>query len=314
MQLSLTVIILTFNESKHIVRCIKSIKNDVKEIIVIDSLSTDNTVELARNAGAIVVSHSWPGTQALQLNWALKNIVFKGDWIFRLDADEFATESLMKELRTKLPFVKKTVTGIELKRRVIFKGKWIRYGTYYPVWLLRIWRVNCAYCKQQLMDEHMVVKNGSIIKLKNEFVDDNLNNIYWWTQKHNNYARREAVEMLDLQYCFLRKDVNDGGSTNKQSVLKQLLKKHVYARLPLGIRPIFYFAYRFFIRFGFFDGPKGWIFHFLQGFWYRMIVDINVWEANQQIKINKRKPKEFIESEWKIKFSEINEEVLHGKS
>lgn len=98
--LDLTVIILTFNEERHIERAIKSVQPIAREIIVVDSFSTDKTCEIAESLGARVFSHPWPGNQASQFNWALDNLEITSEWIFRLDADEYILPELSDELQS----------------------------------------------------------------------------------------------------------------------------------------------------------------------------------------------------------------------
>ena len=132
------------------------------------------------------------------------------------------------------------------------------------------------------MDEHMVLTRGKIKKLKGELIDENLNNISWWTHKHLQYASREAIDLLNLRYGFLQQ-----GSGEEMQVwrvtLKRLLKERFYSRLPLGLRPVLYYFYRMILLGGILDGPSGWAFNFFQGLWYRLLVDIKVMEVEKRM-------------------------------
>ena len=126
------------------------------------------------------------------------------------------------------------------------------------------------------MDEHIVVE-GAVEHLDADIVDDNLNSLSWWTEKHNGYATREVIDIL----------LNEGAdkhvsnvAMSRQAKLKRWMKESVYGRLPLGLRPGLYFIYRYFVRLGFLDGWQGLVFHVLQGFWYRFLVDAKLMEIH----------------------------------
>ena len=102
----------------------------------------------------------------------------------------------------------------------------------------------------------------------------------WWTDKHNHYASREAVDLLNLQYGFMPQD-SVASLHGAQAGVKRWVKEVLYARLPGGLRAFAYFLYRYGLRLGFLDGPAGTAFHFLQGFWYRYLVDAKVAEVKR---------------------------------
>jgi hypothetical protein len=106
----------------------------------------------------------------------------------------------------------------------------------------------------------------------------------WWTDKHNRYASREAVDLLNLEYGFMPHDSVASLQGGSQAGLKRWLKEVVYARLPGGLRAFAYFFYRYVIRCGFLDGRAGGAFHVLQGFWYRYLVDAKVAEVRRYMR------------------------------
>lgn len=276
--LNITVIILTFNEELHIRRCIDNVKEFAKEIYVIDSLSTDNTATIAESMGAKVIPHKWPGNQAAQFNWALDNIDIKTEWILRLDADEYLLPELITELKEKTPNLEKSITGVTFKRRHIFLGRWMKRGTY-PVMILRMFRKGKAVCEQRLMDEHIELLEGENITFENDFVDHNLNDLSWWAQKHVGYAVREAAELLDIEFNITG---NDTGERNlSEKTLKKRKLKLKYAKKPLFWRSFAYFCYRYFFKLGFLEGKEGFLWSFLQGWWYRTLVDAKVYEIKK---------------------------------
>lgn len=295
----LTAIILTYNESQHIARCIKSIQTCCSRICIVDSFSTDNTCEIARIFGAEVYQNKWENNHAKQWNWAFTNCNIQTPWVMRMDADEYLTPELAEEINSKILSIPKDIGGIELTRRVVFKGKWLRHGGFYPIHLLRIFRPEWGHCEQRLMDEHIVLSQGRVIRFDHDLIDENLNSMHWWVVKHNNYARREAADLLNKKYHFFDQEAMHVSVSIAQASRKRFLKEKVYAQLPLGARPLIYFFFRFFVQLGILDGPKGWLFHFMQGFWYRLLVDVNVAEM-ESLNMDKEQMKAYIINHWGI--------------
>jgi glycosyltransferase involved in cell wall biosynthesis len=298
--MSITAVILTYNEEIHIERCIKSLQPICDRICIVDSFSNDRTLEICRKLGVDVYQNKWENNHSKQMNWAIDNCDITSMWTMRIDADEYILPELQAEIKEKIPTLKPEISGIELKRRVYFKGKWIKNGGFYPIKLIRLWKTGKGYSEERFMDEHIVVNSGEIVCFENDMVDENLNDINWWTVKHLNYARREAVDFLSNKYDLgvnTEKEVN----ITKQAERKRKLKDNFYYKLPYGLRPLMYFTGRFVFQLGILDGLKGWIFHFLQAFWYRILVDINIYEIE---KATNKKPEEiekYISEKWKIK-------------
>ena len=197
----ISVIILTFNEEKHIARCIKSLSTFTDKVFIVDSGSTDKTVEIAKSLGAKVAVNQWVN-YATQFNFGIENNPFKTKWLMRMDSDEYVLPELSDEINKNLSSTSEEISGMYIKRRVIFFEKWIKYGAYYPIWLLRIWRNGHGICEESWMDEHVKLFQGKTIKMENDLVDHNLKNITWWTQKHNLYSIREVIDILNIKYNF----------------------------------------------------------------------------------------------------------------
>lgn len=278
----ISLIILTYNESLHLGRCLESVRGLTDDIHVVDSFSTDDTASIARAYGARFTQHAFVH-QAQQFQWAMDHCEMKHEWCMRLDADEFLEPGLVEEMHERLPALPEDVTGVYLKRKVFFKGKWIRHGGFYPHILLRIWRRGAAEMEQRWMDEHMVLSRGRSVVFKEDFVDYNLNSIHWWISKHNNYATREMIELLNIKYHILPGDDRLLATASSQARRKRWLKERVYSAMSPGLRAFAYFFYRYVLRLGFLDGYYGFIFHFMQGFWYRLLVDVNVLEIEKKI-------------------------------
>jgi len=223
------------------------------------------------------------------------------EWIMRMDADEYLEPELQKELATLLKNVPGDVDGIYLKRKVFFYGKWIRHGGFYPHILLRIWRNGKGCMEQRWMDEHIVLLPGSkTITAKHDMVDDNLKGITFWINKHNSYASREAVDLLNNKYPLYPRDDEIEKFDDPQAKRKRMVKDRVYSRLPIFMRASLYFFYRYFLRLGFLDGALGFVWHFMQGFWYRLLVDVKVMEIERRSQGDVEKMKKILREEHGI--------------
>lgn len=281
MTIDLTIIILAFNETRHLRRCISSARSIAKRIVVVDSFSTDDTASLAFELGAEVLQNKWVN-YATQFNWALDHAAVDTRWVMRLDADEIVTDELGDSLGTTLAALPESVAGVTVNRRIYFLGKWMRHGGIYPAPMLRIWRSGRGRCESRWMDEHVVVQ-GEVRHVSGDISDINLNNLTWWTTKHNHYASREAVDLAMLREGRAGEDSQTGMS--RQARMKRWIKVRIYARLPLGIRAASYFVLRYFLRLGFLDGWRGFAFHVLQGFWYRFLVDAKLFELERILQL-----------------------------
>ena len=297
----ISIIVLTLNEELHIKRCIESLLNISNNIFVIDSFSSDNTVTIAKELGVTVYQNTWPGNHATQFQWALDNCPITTEWVMKMDADEYIMPKLAYEINSQLASVNTDVSGIYIKRRVNFMGRWIQKGGYYPTWLLRIWRFNDGVMEQRWMDEHIKLLSGRTVNFENDIVDDNKNDLRWWTTKHNNYSTKEAVDILNTIFNFKCYDEVEPNLFGTQVQRKRKLK-HFYARMPLFLRPFIYFIWRYFFKLGFLDGKEGLIWHFLQGFWYRFLVDAKINEIYSKVGKNKNAIEKLLQDEYGIKF------------
>ncbi|PMO79411.1 glycosyltransferase family 2 protein [Vibrio breoganii] len=300
MKSDLSILILTFNEEKHIKRCIESLLSITNNIFIIDSFSTDATVEIAESLGAKVYQNKWTN-YAKQYQWGLDNCPIETEWVMRMDSDEFILPELAVEINSKINDLSNDISGVFIKRRVNFMGRWIKNGGYYPIWLLRIWRYKEGKIEERWMDEHIKLNSGQTIQFDNDLVDDNKNDLTWWTNKHNNYATREAVDILNTIYGFKAYDELEPNLFGTQEQRKRKLK-HFYACMPLFLRPFIYFMWRYFIKLGFLDGKQGLIWHFLQGFWYRFLVDAKINEIYSKAGKNKDSIQKVLKDDYGIEF------------
>lgn len=272
MKLPISLIVLTYNEERHLAACLESAAEWVSEIVVVDSGSTDKTAAIAKQFSARIIVHLFEN-QARQFNWTLDEVSLTQPWILRLDADERMTPALWEEIAQIVPHVPAEVMGFFMKRRVYFMGRWIKHGGYYPTWILRLFRKGEArYVQEREVDEHLTLLRGRTMKFQCDFFEENKKDLTFFTDKHNRYASHE-VRALSAEQEKERGRVSGG-----QPGRKAWLKTSAYGRMPLFLRAFAYFFYRYVLRGGFLDGKEGFIFHFLQGCWYRFLVDAKLYE------------------------------------
>ena len=273
--LSITAIILTYNEELHIRRCIENLMQVCQTVCVVDSYSKDRTCQIASELGAVVLQNKYVN-QAQQFQWALKNCPVETDWILRMDADEYMTDALIAEIQKKTTDLPAGVTGVNFKLRVRFMNHTIRFGMPRPVRILRMWRTGKAYMEQRWMDERMVLTEGEAATFKHHFIDENLNGLTEWTQKHNNYSNREILTQLDKRYGLFEVGASEAlKGRNKQ--------KSLYYRLPRFLRAFMYFFVRYVFFLGFLDGVPGFVWLKLQAYWYRFLVDAKLLEMEKRL-------------------------------
>lgn len=283
MKLPISTIILTFNEEKNIEDCLKSVYGWVDEIIIVDSYSTDKTLEIAKKYTDKIYQHPFEN-QAKQFNWALNNLPIKNDWVLRLDADERMTE----EGFNKLIFIlnNENCDGIAIRRRIYFMDRWMRYGGVYDTnYLVRIFKKSVSRIENRWMDEHTIV-DGKVIKTDIYILEQNydrMENIGLWIDKHNKFSTREAIDYFVLKYNLCKVDTI-ADITGNQTMRKRWLKENFYYKMPLFLRAFLYYFYRYFLKLGFLDGLEGFIWHFLQGLWYRFLVDVKIYQIEKKAK------------------------------
>ena len=272
---SITAVILTFNESLHLQRCIESIFPLTKNIVVVDSFSTDDTVDIARRTGATILQRAWQNNHSVQFNWALSQLPASTEWVFRIDADEILTTALIDEIKQTLLTINSSIVGLQCIRKIVFQGSLLKYGGMGGTRTLRLFRFGHGRSESRWMDEHIKL-DGQSLNLSGAIIDNNLQSLEWWRAKHENYAKREAVDLLNLKYHFSASDSVASQAVVSQLSLKRKIKEKIYARLPKGLRSIAYFMYRYILLGGFLDDANGRSFHRLQGYWYRNLADRNV--------------------------------------
>jgi glycosyltransferase involved in cell wall biosynthesis len=270
----LTVVVLTFNEQDNIERCLKSISDWHVEIFVLDSYSTDETLDIARRYTTNIFQHRYEG-HAQQWDYALKNLPISTEWIFAMDADFQATSELKEAIAKELAR-NSDINGYYVRHKQIFRGKFIRFGSIYPRYWLRLFRRGTANVDaNDLVDLHFYV-NGTTKRIEFDVLEDNAKerDIGFWVTKQCKFAKKQALEELKRKKNAVAFPVKPSlfGTPDQRTLW---LKKHWY-RMPLYVRPFLYFFYRYILRFGFLDGKQGFIYHFTQAFLYRLLVDIEL--------------------------------------
>ena len=282
----ITGLVLTFNESVHIKRCIRSLVEVCEDIVVIDSYSNDDTASKAQSWKQVrFFENEWVNHSA-QVNWALNNCGIQTEWVLRLDADEIISEELICELNAlKQSGIAPDVNGILINRKIHFHGKDLLWGGMYPIAQLRMWRHNMAFCENKWMDERMRIKEGRCQEVSGDIVDRNLNSLKWWIDKHSSYAVKEAFDFYIQLFDWDKAMTTSASALGLKPKLRRQLKQ-VFLRLPPFCRPIILFVFRYFIQLGFLDGRQGFIWAFFQGLWYRMLVDTHIWAVRMHCNSN----------------------------
>lgn len=279
----LTVIVLTYNEEANLPQALGSVCSFAREIIVLDSFSTDRTTTIAGEFGCKVHQNSFQN-YATQRNHAL-TLPIDSEWIFFLDADEWLPLPLKDEISRKI-VSNPSENGFYIKRKMIWMGRWIRRG-YYPTWILRLFRYGKAWCEERGVNEHLLV-DSSVGFLKNDFIHENRKGLSEWIEKHNRYARLEAEELHKRAEGQSQNEIEAKWS-GTPAERTRWLRHHIWERMPPLVRPFFYFTYRYFLRGGFLDGREAFIYHFFQALWFPLLIDAKYLELKRMTKAINRK-------------------------
>tara|TARA_R110000751_G_scaffold68236_2_gene138899 strand:+ start:9639 stop:10502 length:864 start_codon:yes stop_codon:yes gene_type:complete len=269
----ITVAIITYNEEVNLPFTLRNIDGFAQDVVILDSGSSDNTIDIATSFGARVFHRDFDNFSS-QRKHLLNNIQFKTTWILVLDADEILTNELKEEILSILPSSDKD--AYFMKRRFYWMGEWVKRG-YYPTNLLRLGKVGLINCDDREINEHMICSTNLVGQLNHDFIDQNHKGLKEWVDKHNQYSDREADALFLV-------DPNSYSLLNGQYSRKRWIRKNIWNNLPPVIRPFFYFFYRFVIKMGFLDGPKVAIYHFLHAFIYRVLIDFKYLEKKWKIK------------------------------
>ena len=271
----LSALILARNEERNLADCLSTLVGWCDDIHLVDSFSTDATLEIANRHSVHVHQHAFEG-HTKQRTWSLRNVPFQNEWVIALDADHRVTPELRKELIKVFTTPPIGVDGFYVKRRQIFRGRWMRHGGYYPKYMLKIFRADKAFLDDHEFDYRFYV-DGPTRKLTHDILEQNRNedSITFFIEKHNRFATEQAIEELKrragLKYLV---SASFFGTPDQRT----LRLKQIWYGLPLYLRPFLLFFYRYFLKLGVLDGKEGFIFFFLQSFWFRLLVDVRIEE------------------------------------
>lgn len=272
MYADITAIILTKNEEMNIGDCIRSIKDVVKRIVVIDSLSSDKTVDIAKELGAEIFLHPFEN-YARQYMYGVAVAKVETVWTLRIDADERLTERSAAELLEKCNANMETdVSGIILRFKKNFLGKDLYHGGVYPWKKMNCYKTKHGKIEDRMMDEHIILSQGTVIEMKNDCLHLDFKDLEYFINKHNWYSSRETVDYF--QNIISKKN-------RKELDIKTWIKMSIYYKLPIGLRAHLYYIYRYYLRLGFLDGREGKIYAFMQAYWYRYLVDAKIYESKK---------------------------------
>jgi hypothetical protein len=253
---------------------------------------------MAEQMGAKVYRNPWKN-YATQFNFGVYQCPIQSEWIWRIDADEFLEGNIGLAVKDAVSRCNADVNGVYVRKRIDFMGRPLLHGGWYPSYHLKVFRKGHGDCENRWMDEHIRIFDGTTITIKEgNQVDANLNDLTWWTEKHNGYATREMVDMLMMEYGMDAKAeevIPKFFGTEEQR--KRWLKIK-YVKAPLFVRPFINFFLRYVLKAGFLDGKEGFIWHILQGFWYRMLVDAKIYEIKKRFGHDAEKIKAYLKENY----------------
>jgi glycosyltransferase involved in cell wall biosynthesis len=283
----LSVLVVTRNEEKNVERCLVSVHGWADQIFVVDSESSDRTRDIACRYADAVVELPYDHTRIIPwiFQWALDHLPLRNEWVLILEADQAVTPELRAELAALLgrPEIRPEIrqSGFYIRRRQIFRGKPLRFGGYGGKYLLKLFRRGHGELDPVEQDTRVYVR-GPVGKLRAPLEEWNRkeDHILFYLQKHLRYAEAFAREELERRRRHLPWKLTPRlfGTPDE----RVLWLKTRYYRMPLFARPVLYFLYRYFFLLGFLDGKTGFLFHFLQAFWFRLVVDVRLEELMKQ--------------------------------
>ncbi len=239
-----SVVILTYNEEANIACALRSVTAWAKEVFVVDSYSSDRTVEIARQFPQARVFFNQFESYGVQWNWAIDNLPISGAWILKLDADETISPQLRDEIAAETARSDNPNVGYYVRFRLRFMNHWFRFGGFSRTWLLRLWRTNSGRFESRSVNEHVVL-SGSAGRLRSYLLHDDQKGLSAWIWRHNRYSTMEA------EAYFAKDAENLTGPAGR----RRWLKRHVWPFVPL--KPTVYFLYLYLFRLAILDGLAG---------------------------------------------------------
>ncbi|WCT73625.1 glycosyltransferase family 2 protein [Sphingomonas naphthae] len=270
----ISVIVLTFNSAATIGRTLKPLMEISDDIHIVDSYSKDDTVAVCEALGCQVTQHPFTN-YAAQRNWAIDTLALKHDWQLHVDADEELTPELTRAIKG-LNLATVDTDGFIIGRKIVFMDLVLRFGGIARTWHYRLFRNGFGRCEERLYDQHFVAA-GRTRQIREYMLDYQDTTIAEWTARHNRWSDMEAEEAF-LGSVAEAKEGQVQASLGGNIIARKRYAQGWYYRLPLFLRPTIYLFYRYFILLGFLDGRRGFIYHMLQAFWFRLLVDTKIYE------------------------------------
>ena len=277
--LPISVVILTFNAAETIGATLASACAISADVHVVDSGSTDATLELVRAAGAKLVAHPFENYGA-QRNWAIETLPLQHEWQLHLDADERVSDALAAELTVLFAGAgpPAAIVGYYIPRLVHFHEQPIRHGGMWPIFHMRLFRRGRGRCEARKYDQHFYV-DGASAQLAEPMIDDIRLSLTEWTARHNRWADAEVDEILAPSGSGV---IQPGTG---DPVAEKRAQRGSYDRAPLFWRALALFIYRYVWKRGFLDGRWGLIFFVLQTFWFRFLIDAKLHERQRRKRV-----------------------------
>lgn len=267
-----SAIVLTFNSERVIADTLNALRLVSDDIHIVNSFSTDQTVEIAKAAGAEIHTRAFKN-YADQRNWAIDSLPTKSEWQLHLDADEILSMELIEEIKRELIHTN-SYDGFFIPRKIRFLGRDLNYGGYFPIYHMRLFRAGHARVEDRLYDQHFVLM-GRGKKLRNLFIDNHQMSLSEWTLRHNRWSDLEVAELSSEHAKRFSVRARATGNVLE----RKRARKSAYLRLPILLRPFLLFIYRYVVRLGFLDGQPGLIYCVLQAFWFRFLIDAKLQET-----------------------------------
>jgi glycosyltransferase involved in cell wall biosynthesis len=270
--MAVSVLILTLNEETNLNDCLASV-TWCDDVVVFDSFSSDNTVDLAKKNGARVIQRRFDN-YASQRNAALNEVAYRHPWVLMVDADERVTPELHREIDSTLAQKEDGTTLYRFRRKDLFFGRWLKRASGYPSWFGRLVRVGHIEVKRTVNEEYHT--DGNVGFLREHMLHQPFNKgIAYWCERHNRYSSLEAACLIQETQGSLRwRDLLAGDPTIRRKALKQFGYR-------LAGRPLWVFIYLYLIQLGFLDGRAGFIYCILRAH-YELMIDLKVLELRRR--------------------------------
>jgi glycosyltransferase involved in cell wall biosynthesis len=263
-KLPVSVLIPAKNEERNLPACLSSVSR-ADEVFVVDSQSSDRTIQIAESYGAKVVQFYFNGRWPKKKNWALENLPFRHEWVLIVDCDERITPELWNEIA--IAIQTSTCEGYYLNRRFYFLGQWLRYGGKYPDWNLRLFHHTKGRFENLKTEEientgdnevhEHVILQGRVGYLKQDMLHIDCRDLYQWLERHNRYSNWEARVYFNLLTGMDDKETI-GATLWGSSVQRKRFLKKIWVYLPC--KPTLRFILAYLLQLGFLDGRAGYIY------------------------------------------------------